>query len=265
MGQLGVCHPDWMPCVTSVDALAQAVAGFVVEDQVLELDPAAVAAAQGSVEESRLLLLGEVHGVRENPLLARALMRAFGLSRLALEWPEGLAPVIEAFQATGTLDDHWLLWAGDGRITAGHLAVLAERTAAGPVPVTLFDGAVGAGWGWSDRDEAMAGRILAAAPPGTRTLVVAGNAHTHTEPTELGVPMGAWLARKRPGVREIRINYGSGRYYNMRPCAFARQGGPARRMRLHQEHGTLELDLPAAEEAVVPQRPELWPPARTES
>jgi hypothetical protein len=51
----------------------------------------------------------------------------------------------------------------------------------------------------------MAGRIVAAAPLGTRTLVVAGNAHAHTGPSELGVPMGAWLAQKRPGVREIRV------------------------------------------------------------
>jgi hypothetical protein len=250
----GLCDPGWVPCVMSVEALARAVAGFVVEDLDLELDPVVAAVAQRSVEESGLLLLGEVHGVRENPLLALALMRAFGLRRLALEWPEDLTPVIEAFQATGTLEDHWLLWAGDGRITAGHLAVLAERAAAGPVQVTLFDGTIGAGWNWSDRDEAMAGRILAAAPPGTRTLVVAGNAHTPTIPTELSVPMGAWLAQKRPGVREIRINYGGGRYYNMQPGEFARHGDPARRMRLHQDQDTLELDLPAAQEATVPQR-----------
>jgi hypothetical protein len=238
----------------SVEALARTVAGFVVEDLDVELDPVAVATAQRSLEESGLLLLGEVHGVRQNPLLARALMRAFGLRRLALEWPEDLTPVIEAFQATGTLEDHWLLWAGDGRVTAGHLAVLAERGAAGPVQVTLFDGTIGAGSSWSDRDEAMAGRILAAAAPGTRTLVVAGNAHTPSIPTELGVPMGAWLAQKRPGVRDIRINYHSGRYYNMQPRQFARHGDPACRIRLHQNQDTLELDLPAAEEAIVPQR-----------
>jgi hypothetical protein len=66
-------------------------------------------------------------------------------------------------------------------------------------------------------------------------------------------------------VREIRISYGGGRYYNIQPRQFARRGGPARRMRLHQEHGTLELDLPAAEEAVVPQQSERWPPPRIES
>ena len=48
--------------------------------------------------------------------------------------------MIEAFLATGTLVDHWLLWSGDGRITAGHLAVLADRAAAGPLEVILFDG-----------------------------------------------------------------------------------------------------------------------------
>jgi len=167
----------------------------VVADLELVAAPAAVAAAQRSLDDSGLLLLGEVHGVRDNPLLARALMQAFGLWGLALEWHEDLAPVVEAFLATGTLADQWLLWPGDGRITAGHLAVLAERAAAGPLEVILFDGTIGAGWSWSDRDEAMARRIPAATAAGTRTLAVAGNAHTPTRPTELGVPMGAWLAR----------------------------------------------------------------------
>jgi hypothetical protein len=119
--------------VTSVEALIQAAAEFVVADVDLAAElAAAAAAAQQSLDDSGLLLLGEMHGARENPLLARALMQAFGITRLALEWDADLAPVIEAFLATGTLADHWLLWSGDGRITAGHLAVLAERATAGP-------------------------------------------------------------------------------------------------------------------------------------
>jgi hypothetical protein len=97
----------------------------------LAAEPAAAAAARQSLDDSGLLLVGEMHGARENPLLARALMRAFGITRLALEWDEDLAPVFGAFLATGTLADHWL-WSGDGRITAGHLAVLA--TAPPPPP-----------------------------------------------------------------------------------------------------------------------------------
>src|SRR5215475_2752274 len=158
-----------------------------------------------SLGSSGLLLLGEMHGVRENPLLIHALMNAFGLTSLALEWPEDLTPVIRAFLASGTLADHPWLWGGDGRITAGHLAVLASRAAAGPLQLILFDGVIGADWSWSQQDEAMARRLLAASPPGTRTLAVAGGYHTPTTPIELGVPMGAWLARQRPGIREIQI------------------------------------------------------------
>ena len=247
--------------MTSVEGLLQAVAGFVVADVDLAAEPAAAAAARQSLDDSGLLLVGEMHGARENPLLARALMRAFGITRLALEWDEDLAPVFGAFLATGTLADHWL-WSGDGRITAGHLAVLAERATAGPLEVILFDGAIGPEWDWSDCDKAMARRLLAAAPAGTRTLAVAGNAHTPTSPIELGIPMGAWLRRQRPGVREIRINYGSGWYYNTQPCRFTPDGAPPRQIRLHQDHGLLVLDLPTAEEAIVPHRSERWPPTK---
>ena len=91
------------------------------------IEPSALAAACRSLDESGLLLLGEVHGVRENPLIARALMQAFGLNGLALEWHEDLASVAGAFCAGAALADHPLLWSGDGRITAGHLAVVRDR------------------------------------------------------------------------------------------------------------------------------------------
>jgi hypothetical protein len=153
--------------------------------------------------------------VAENPLVIHSLMQVFGLTGLALEWHEDLAPVTEAFLAGGPLADNPLLWFGDGRITAGHLAVLRERAAAGPLTLTLFDGTMDPGWSWSERDEPMASRILAA--PATGTLVVAGNAHTPTTRTDLGMPLGAHLARQRPGMQEIRISYGSGQCYNIEP------------------------------------------------
>ncbi|MBO0817967.1 MAG: hypothetical protein J2P30_22780 [Actinobacteria bacterium] len=251
-----------MPRLSSLDGLVRAAAGFKVADLHLAAEPGALAAARRSLDDSGLLLLGETHGVLENPLLIRALMLELSLTSLALEWDEGLAPVIAGFLVGRELADHPALWAGDGRITAGHLAVLAERAAAGPLSLILFDGPIGADWSWSQRDEAMAGRILAAAPPGSRTLVVAGNAHTPTRPTELGVPLGAWLARQRPGLREIRVGYGSGRYYNLGPRRFPAGGPRPRQLRLRERNGVLVLDLPAAREAAVPGRPlaELPPP-----
>ena len=211
-----------------------------------------------------MLLLGEVHGVRENPLLIRALMQVFGLTSLALEWPDDLAPAMTAFLAGETLADHPQLWSGDGRITAGHLAVLAERAAAKPLDLTLFDGPIDAAWSWSQRDEAMAARILAGRAATTRTLVVAGNAHTPVSRTELGVPMGAYLAQRRPGIRAVRINYCGGYFYNFQRVRFANIGPHRRQIRLYEHGNALVLDLPSGHEAVVPQRSQPWsPPAHS--
>jgi hypothetical protein len=253
-------HPEGVPHVSTVEELGRAATDFAVADLGLVIEPPALAAARRSLEESGFLLLGEVHGVRENPLVIRSLMRTLGLSGLALEWHEDLMPATRAFLAGERLADHPLLWFGDGRITAGHLAVLRERAAAGPLSLTLFDGTMSADWNWSQRDEAMAGRILAASATGGGTLVVAGNAHTPTTRTRLGVPLGARLAGQRPGLREIRISYGGGRFYNNEPRRFRRRIGlRRRRARLHERRGSLVLDLPAVEEAVVPQRPMPWP------
>jgi len=163
----------------------------MVIDLDLVIEPRALTAARQSLDSAGLLLLGEIHGVRENPLLIRALMKAFGLTSLALEWPEDLTPMIRAFLASGTLADHPWLWGGDGRITAGHLAVLAERAAAGPLELILFDGVIGADWSWSQRDVAMARRILATSPPSARTLVVA------EMPTPRSAPP-SWASRWAP-------------------------------------------------------------------
>jgi hypothetical protein len=245
-----------MPTVASLEALDRAAAGFEVHDLELAVEPSARIAAQRSLDESGLLL-GEVHGVRENPLIIRALMLMLGLNALALEWPDELAPVVGAYAAGGALADHPALWLDDGRVTAGHLAVLRERTAVQPLDLILFDGAARADWSWSQRDEAMAVRILASATAAAGTLVVAGNAHTPTSPTSLGVPLGACLARRRPGALDIRIRYGGGGFYNLGSRRFGHsefrgQGG---QIRLHLLRERLFLDLPEASEAIVPCRP----------
>jgi hypothetical protein len=220
-----------MPRVASLEALQRAAAGFDVTDLTLVIEPSAEAAARRSLDQSGLLLLGEVHGVRENPLIIRALMQVFGLSGLALQWPADLAAVISAFTAGDALADHPLLWLGDGRITAGHLAVLRERARAGQLDLALFDGTAGADG------------IMASMTAASGTLAVAGD-----------------IGRPPPGVLDIRISYGRGGFYNMRPT----QIHPSisiwpEQIRLFQEHGSVVLELPTATEAIVPHRPPPWP------
>jgi hypothetical protein len=133
-----------MPALAELGEFRQAVADFPAGESGagesgVAAGPAARAAAERSLAESGFLLLGEVRGVLENPLIIRALLRMFGLASLALEWPAGLAPVISAFLAGDALADHPGLWFGDGRITAVQPAVLRERAAAGPLELTLMD------------------------------------------------------------------------------------------------------------------------------
>jgi hypothetical protein len=242
-----------MPGVASLEEFQRAVDEFDITSSRLTIDPAALAAARQSLDQSGLLLLGEVHGVRQNPLIARALMAALDVNGLALEWPAELAAAVSGFFAEGHVPDHPQLWGGDGRITAGHFALLHERFLAERlVALTLFDGVNEASW--SVRESAMAERILNAQAPATRTLVIAGNAHTALTPTMLGVPLGARLAEWRPGVREIRIRYGNGAYYNLSPKRFNSQYSLRRKARLRAEGGALVLDLPGPAQAWVPHR-----------
>lgn len=246
-----------MPTVAALAALDRAAADFGVTDLPLDIEPPAREAARRSLADSGMLLLGEVHGVSQNPLVIRAILQAFGLSALALEWPAELTPLIDAYLRGAALEDHPALWLGDGRITAGHLAVLRDRAQAGPFGLILFDQLMRSTSTWSERDEAMAAPILASCAGANQgVLVVAGNAHTPTGPTSNGVPLGACLAARRPGVRDIRIRYGAGHFYNLEPRRFAPdprvRRGPAR---LRLNRGNLLLDLPGPSEAIVPHRP----------
>ena len=86
-GEGNRCDAEGVPSVASLDAFHRAIDEFVVEDLDLAVEPAALAAAGRSLDSCGLLLLGEMHGVREDPLVIRAVMQAFGLTSLALEWP----------------------------------------------------------------------------------------------------------------------------------------------------------------------------------
>ncbi|MCK2213487.1 hypothetical protein MF672_006725 [Actinomadura sp. ATCC 31491] len=236
-----------MPSVDTLDGLQRAVAEFVTDPFDLPAEPAALARARRSLDGCGLLLLGEVHGVRENPLIILGLMRLLGLTSLALEWPEDLGPHLDAYLAGEGGLDHPMWWLGDGRVTAGHLAVLKRVDG---LRVTLFDGGPFTG-DWSQRDAAMARRVLAArAEP---MLVVAGNAHTGTSPSDLGLPMGACLASARPALESVRIDYGRGSFYNIEPRRIDAPSEPAG-LRAGADGG-LVVGLPEFTEAVVPHLP----------
>ena len=202
--------------------------------------------------------------MRENPQLIFALMREVGIDGLGLEWSLSAAGSVAAWRVGGPLPNDDDVWWGDGRVTAGHYALLRARPGAAEPPLILFDVAVlPAGATWSDRDAAMAATVLEAPATDGGWLVAAGNAHTLLTATDLGEPLGLHVAKARPGVRSIEVRYQSGSFYNNGPRRFALSDAglsrfpsitPRSPAKLRLDHGRLVLDVAEAHEADVPHR-----------
>jgi hypothetical protein len=277
-----------VPGVATLEALAAAVRRFDVGPLGLRVDPEGDRAVRESLRRTGLVRLGERHGVEQTPVLVEELVGWFRVGGIALEWSEVLRPWLDRWLADGIVADPAEddagsdVWGGDGRLSAGQMAVVRRLAAAG-LGITLIDGATVPGpprpaepaeamerrW-WSDRDAAMADRVLAApAVPGGR-LVVAGSLHTRLEPlpvddpraAHIGVPMGVELARRRPGLCSIECVYGPGHFYNLglrrsvEDVRVPHLGGPPRLI-MHaadQAPGELLLLVPSPRAATVPHR-----------
>ncbi len=102
--------------------------------------------AQRSLSRHGLCLVGEVHGVAENPLVIERLVDELGVEVVALEWPRGLERAVKdlGLLASSPPELRWRIktademarasevaFAGDGRVTAGHFAVLRRIQARG--------------------------------------------------------------------------------------------------------------------------------------
>ena len=79
-----------------------------------------------SLEATKLLILGEMHGVKENVDVIYTLFKKFGFRQLALEWKSGLLKVAEYYLESGEIDFDAIKNSPDGRITAGHFALLKK-------------------------------------------------------------------------------------------------------------------------------------------
>jgi len=180
-----------------------------------------------------LLLFGEIHGTREAPaFVGRYLCAALaqpGPLLLGLEIPgaDNQAAIDAYLASAGTLADRRALMAtphfraklSDGRSSVAmfELIELARRLRheGGPVGVLAFDA-------WPEatrhdrgesREQAMAQNLRAAARPGTRLIVLAGNAHVSARVGRPGAPdyapLGALLADLAPLRLNIDLTGGS--------------------------------------------------------
>lgn len=238
----------------------EAVSSGTVRELPISFDHNAVQELAARIQHNKVFLLGETHGVKQNVDVIYTLFKRFGFRQLALEWNSSLTPVAETYLETGNLDFAAIQESPDGRITAGHFALLKKLMSEGALEKLIcFDG--DAGWdGWSARDATMARNILSNLSDAP-TLVVAGNLHTKTEPVTFADeptpqhPMGERLKQELPSLASGRIVYRSGQYHNFGTKKFAPvvdDETPATGRFFKREDGLYILEVIDAQPASVP-------------
>lgn len=143
-------------------------------------------------------------------------MHRFGVRCLGLEWPPALRSVIDHFLSSGSLTYSAIADSADGRITAGHFAVLRALSQEGLLNRLVLFSPLASHATWTHRDREMADHLLGGIGK-EPAIAAAGNLHTQLSKHRHGLAMGMHVARERPATLEIRIDYMSGAYFNLGP------------------------------------------------
>jgi hypothetical protein len=237
----------------------EAISTVPIEEIPVVSDEHAVQELTKNLESTKLFLLGEMHGVKENADVIYTLFKKFGFRQLALEWEPKLKDIAEKYLQMGELNFDAIQESPDGRITAGHFALLKKLKDEGLLDSLIcFDGR-SEGSDWNARDAAMAENILDHRSE-MSTLVVAGNLHTETGPVtfndapDLQHPMGENIKKEIPSVASGRIEYLIGQYHNYGIKNFSKRGnqGSVSARFYRDTKGSYVFELPEAHAAIVP-------------
>ena len=194
--------------------------------------------------QARFLLLGEVHGARENPRILITLLAKLhvqiGLRFLGVEWRAEYQTAIDHYVLDGQKDSEPIIpCSEDGRVSLEHHQFLdwlanfnRPLKREEQIQVICFDGVPAEGGdSWNARDRGMYEQLMKEYysrsqlhhPP---ALLVAGNLHTRTTPFMMQeedkdiehIPFGSYFL-KDPSVPSkpllFNLKYASGEIYNM--------------------------------------------------
>ena len=241
-------------------AFIEAIKNIEIGEIDTEFDEKSVESLVTELGETKLLLLGETHGVKENADIIFTLFKKFGFKKLALEWDKELQELTEKFLKTGELDFEAIKDSPDGRITAGHFALLKKLKDLGLLEnFVCFDGEAPTS-DWDTRDLKMAKKIIANLAD-SKTLVVAGNLHTQVVPITFENekvehhPMGENIKKQIPNVSSGGIKYLTGHFHNygIREFRSKQEGAELAKAKFYKSvDGLYYFELPEAHLAVVP-------------
>ena len=201
----------------NIFAFIEQVKNFKIKEINTTFNENSVRELISKLNETKLFLLGETHGVKENVNIIYTLFKKFGFKVLALEWDKKLQIEVENFLQTGKFNFKAIQNSSDGRITAGHFALLKKLKAEKLLEkVVCFDEQVQSG-NWDDRDKSMAENIMINISK-SKMIAVAGNFHTKLEPIffdgKTHHPLGENIKNQIPNVPSGLIQYLTGQYYN---------------------------------------------------
>ncbi len=241
-------------------SFVEAISASLISEIPTDFDETASQEFSENLANTNVFILGEMHGVRENTEIIYTLFKQFGFRQLALEWEPELREVAENYLETGELDFDAIKDSPDGRVTAGHFALLKTLKDEGMLDrLVCFDGGA-LGSSWNHRDEAMAKNIIANLSD-VPTLVVAGNHHAEIEPlsfedeAEEQHPMGEQVKKLIPNLSSGKIEYASGQFHNYGTKEFMKLSDndlPSVARFYLDENGIYTFELPEAHVAVVP-------------
>ena len=248
-------------------AFVEAIKNIEIGEIDTEFDEKSVESLVTELGQAKLLLLGETHGVKENVDIIYTLFKKFGFKKLALEWNKELRECAEKFLQTGELDFEAIKDSPDGRITAGHFALIKKLKDEGLLETLVcFDRETPTA-DWDTRDANMAKNIIAHLSDST-TLVVAGNLHTQVEPItfddekEEHHPMGENVKKQIPNVPSGKIKYLTGQFHNYGTRDFREkpEGIDLPKAKFYKsDNGVYSFELPEAHVAIVPNPSEVLP------
>jgi len=224
-----------------------------------EFDEQSVKSLTSELGDAKLLLLGETHGVKENPHIIYTLFKKFGFKKLALEWNKKWGELAEKFLQTEELVFEAIEDSSDGRITAGHFALIKKLKNEGLLDALVCFDEDFPSDEWDARDASMAKKILASISD-SATLVVAGNLHTEIMPITFDDggehhPMGENIKKQIPALPSGKIKYLTGQFYNFGTREFGPKpdGVQLPKAKFYKSsEGLYYFELPEAHPAVVP-------------
>jgi len=235
------------------------ISTVAIEEIPTEFDEGASYSIEKKLAQSKLFVLGEMHGVKENVDVMYTLFKHYGFRQLALEWKPALQIIAEKYLETEEIDFAAIQDSPDGRITAGHFALIKKLKDEGLLDKLICFNEGSGGGSWDVRDMAMKKQLLTNHGD-VLTLAVAGRLHAKSGPVtfedESGEhhPLGELVKNEVPETAFGRIEYRSGQYHNYGINSFDTEGSKSiSSARFYQDNdGTYVYEVPEAHAAVVP-------------